>query len=346
MYKVVAAVATLLLALAGPGLSLGQVAHAAAVSQAVGKALNEARAQAGSRNYSGAVASAKQALAAAKNGDERFKSLEMLAYIYGVSGNRSGAADTLESMIGSGQLSGDQVRGKSKDLCTLRYQAQQWDRAIRACGDYASRYNDGATRSLVAQIYFQQRNYSKAAQLLRQSIGGGSTPSKNVLQTLARCYFELHDAAGMQWANEQMVTYYPEARYWGDLLTVVQNKVRNNTRFDLDILRLREATGTIKVPSGIMELAQLALQLQLSAEAKASLEHALAAGQIGKGRDTQREMRLVTMARTQDRTSAGTLAAREATAMRTPQGEADVRIGEILANAGKAEQGIAVIQSW
>ena len=333
MHKVVAAAVTLLVALGGPGLGLGQVAQAA-VSPAVGNALNDARAKAGARNYSGAVAAARQALASAKNGEEKGKSLEMLAYIYNVSGNRSGAADTLESMIASGQISGGQVATKRKEICTLRYQAQQWDQAIRACAD----------SSLVAQIYFQQRNYAKAAQVLRKSIGGGSTPSKSVLQTLARCYFEMRDAAGTQWANEQMVTYYPEARYWTDLLTVVQNKVRNNTRYDLDILRLREATGTIKTPSGVMEMAQLALQLQLSAEAKTSLDRALAAGQIGKGQDTPREMRLVTMARTQDKASAGTLAARQASATSTPTGEDDVRIGEILAYSGKADQGIASIQ--
>ena len=331
MHKVVAAAVTLLVALGG--LGLGQVAQAA-VSPAVGNALNDARAKAGARNYSGAVAAARQALASAKSGEEKGKSLEMLAYIYNVSGNRSGAADTLESMIASGQISGGQVATKRKEICTLRYQAQQWDQAIRACAD----------SSLVAQIYFQQRNYAKAAQVLRKSIGGGSTPSKSVLQTLARCYFEMRDAAGTQWANEQMVTYYPEARYWTDLLTVVQNKVRNNTRYDLDILRLREATGTIKTPSGVMEMAQLALQLQLSAEAKTSLDRALAAGQIGKGQDTPREMRLVTMARTQDKASAGTLAARQASASRTPTGEDDVRIGEILAYSGKADQGIASIQ--
>ena len=333
MHKVVAAAVTLLVALGGPGLGLGQVAQAA-VSPAVGNALNDARAKAGARNYSGAVAAARQALASAKNGEEKGKSLEMLAYIYNVSGNRSGAADTLESMIASGQISGGQVATKRKEICTLRYQAQQWDQAIRACAD----------SSLVAQIYFQQRNYAKAAQVLRKSIGGGSTPSKSVLQTLARCYFEMRDAAGTQWANEQMVTYYPEARYWTDLLTVVQNKVRNNTRYDLDVLRLREATGTIKTPSGVMEMAQLALQLQLSAEAKTSLDRALAAGQIGKGQDTPREMRLVTMARTQDKASAGTLAARQASATSTPTGEDDVRIGEILAYSGKADQGIASIQ--
>ena len=333
MHKVVAAAVTLLVALGGPGLGLGQVAQAA-VSPAVGNALNDARAKAGARNYSGAVAAARQALASAKNGEEKGKSLEMLAYVYNVSGNRSGAADTLESMIASGQISGGQVATKRKEICTLRYQAQQWDQAIRACAD----------SSLVAQIYFQQRNYAKAAQVLRKSIGGGSTPSKSVLQTLARCYFEMRDAAGTQWANEQMVTYYPEARYWTDLLTVVQNKVRNNTRYDLDILRLREATGTIKTPSGVMEMAQLALQLQLSAEAKTSLDRALAAGQIGKGQDTPREMRLVTMARTQDKASAGTLAARQASATSTPTGEDDVRIGEILAYSGKADQGIASIQ--
>ena len=331
MHKVVAAAVTLLVALGG--LGLGQVAQAA-VSPAVGNALNDARAKAGARNYSGAVAAARQALASAKSGEEKGKSLEMLAYIYNVSGNRSGAADTLESMIASGQISGGQVATKRKEICTLRYQARQWDQAIRACSD----------SSLLAQIYFQQRNYAKAAQVLRKSIGGGSTPSKSVLQTLARCYFEMRDAAGTQWANEQMVTYYPEARYWTDLLTVVQNKVRNNTRYDLDILRLREATGTIKTPSGVMEMAQLALQLQLSAEAKVSLERALAVGQIGKGQDTPREMRLVTMARTQDKASAGTLAARQASATSTPTGEDDVRIGEILAYSGKADQGIASIQ--
>lgn len=338
MSKLVAVVVGLVLALATSG------AHAAqALSQAVGKPLQDAQRLAQARNLSGALSAANQAKAAAKSPYEQYMVNEMLAYIYNSSRDYARAADAMDAALRSGQMPAGQQQSRMKAVCTARYQANQLDRAATVCSEYANRYNDAAIKQMVGQIYYSQRNWSRCAQYIRPMVGGGNA-QKGLLQMLRRCYFESNDTAGAAWALERLVDQYPSREDWDTLLKTVANNVRGDTRFDLDVLRLRLATGAVQGTSTYMELGQIALQMGVPGDAKRELDQALKAGLIGKGQQASREMRLVNMARQQAAADLAALPRKEAASRAAPQGEADVRVGEALASHGKFAEAIAAIQ--
>lgn len=337
MYKVFAAAVTLLLAL---GTMLP--AQAAGMSPAVGKPLQEAQRLAAARNIQGALAAANQAKAAARSQQELYTVNEMLAYIYSAARDNNRMADAIEASLRTGLVPSGQVQTKLKQVCQIRYSASQFDRALASCSEYANKYNDATVRQWVGQIYVRQGNWAKCTQFFRPLANGGN-PAKSTLQTLQNCYFKLNDLEGQQWTLERIVDAYPSTADWDALLKTVHARVRGDTRWELDFLRLKVATGTASVDD-VMNVGQLSLQFANPGLAKAELERALSAGKIGKGKDAPREMRLVNMARQQAAADLAAIPRREAAAKAAPQGELDVRLGEALVGHGRGADGVAAIQ--
>ena len=340
MYRVFAAAFTLLLAL-GLGVP-AQVAHAAGMSEAVGKPLQEAQRLAQARNIPGALAAANRAKAAAKSQQELYTVNEMLAYIYSAARDNNRMADAIEASLRTGLVPSSQVQTKLKQVCQIRYAASQFDRALASCSEYASKYNDPTVRQWVGQIFVRQGNWAKCTQFFRPLASSGS-PSKSVLQTLQSCYFKLNDLAGQQWTLERIVDAYPSATDWDALLKTVSAQIRGDTRWELDLLRLKLATGNATA-GDIMNIAQLSMQFGNPGLAKTELDRALAAGKLGKGRDAPREMRLVNMARQQAAADIAGLARKAAAARAAPQGELELRLGETLVGHGRGAEGVAAIE--
>ena len=91
----------------------------AAVSSAVGKALNQAASAAKSGNNGAAINAIKSAEAAASTAEEKTKTAQMAAYVYTRAGRYSDAANALASTGAS-----------PRQIAPLYYQAGQYDRAI------------------------------------------------------------------------------------------------------------------------------------------------------------------------------------------------------------------------
>jgi hypothetical protein len=93
-------------------------------------------------------------------------------------------------------------------------------------------------------------------------------------------------------AIEKLVVHYPKKEYWTDLLSRVQKKPGFSDRLGVDVYRLRFATGNNAHPSDYMEMAQLAIQAGVPAEAKLIVDKGYAAGVLGTGKDAERHGRL------------------------------------------------------
>ena len=345
MYKVGVVVLTLLLSLGLTSTAMGASAPATPkLTKPVALALIEAQKQAAAKNFAVVLEQAKVALAASVTPWDRFQSQQMLAYAQVQLKDNAAAADTFEALIASGLLPPEESKTRGRNVCQLRYQLKDWTRAIKACGDYSKQYNEREMGYLVPQIYYQQKNCPAAIDAIKVAIAGDPKPPKPLLQMLGRCNVEAKNGEGTQNAYEQMVTYYPDNAYWEDLLSMAQVKVRNSSRYDLEILRLRAATGVIEVPTEIVDLAETALQVGLPGEAKSTLERALAAGQIGTGAQKSAHMALLANARTQAAEDLKNLIKDEVEAKKAPKGEPDLRLGEALVSHGRYDQGIAAMQ--
>jgi len=84
----------------------------------------------------------------------------------------------------------------------------------------------------------------------------------------------MNDNAGYTMVLEKLVAHYPNKSYWADMISRVQRKPGFSDRLDLDVLRLRLATGNMSKPEEYMEMAQLALQAGFPVEAKKILDQA------------------------------------------------------------------------
>ena len=107
-------------------------------------------------------------------------------------------------------------------------------------------------------------------------------------------------------------TYYPKKEYWVDLLGRLQRKPNFRDRLALDIYRLSLATGSMTAANDYMEMAQLAVQAGLPAEAQAgAATRASPPACSAAGAEAERHQRLRDLV-------AKRLAEEQGTAARTP----------------------------
>jgi len=230
---------------------------AAAVSPAVGKALNAAAAAAKSRNAAGVAAAIGQARAAASTAEEKQKTAEMAGFAFTAVGQYAQAAAALE-----------QVGAPCGQLGPLYYRAGQLDKAVaiaKGCPGEASQI-------LVAQSMSRQGNHKAAVAAYNKLIA--SNGAKAIyLENLAGAQFKSGDKAGYLATTTRLIKADPSPKRWQVLLTELQgHNMRSEAK--LALYHLMMATGTLNRPQDLSDFAKLALINGQAAVAKAALDKA------------------------------------------------------------------------
>ncbi len=236
---------------------------AAAVSPAVGKALNAAAAAAKSRNASGVAAAIAQAQAAASTAEEKQKTAEMAGFAFTAVGQYGQAAAALE-----------QIGAPCGQLGPLYYRAGQLDKAVAIAKGCAGE----SSQILVAQAMSRQGNHKGAVAAYNKLIA--SNGAKPVyLENLAGAQFKAGDKAGYLATTTRLIKADPSPNRWKVLLTELQgHNMRSEAK--LALYHLMQTTGTISRPQDYTEFAKLALINGQAAVAQAALAKA------GGGGDT------------------------------------------------------------
>ena len=87
----------------------------------------------------------------------------------------------------------------------------------------------------------------------------GRRPEEGDLLRLADAQQRTGNAAGYDATLAKLLAYYPKKDYWNAYLARLPRKAGFSPRFELDVLRLRLASGTLVKTEDYMEMAQLAL---------------------------------------------------------------------------------------
>jgi tetratricopeptide (TPR) repeat protein len=240
-------IAASLLAVATPAV--------AAVSPAVGKALNAAAAAAKSRNAAGVAAAIGQARAAASTAEEREKTAQMAGFAFTAVGQYGQAAAALE-----------QVGAPCNQLGPLYYRAGQMDKAV----SIARNCPGEASQIMVAQAMTRQGNHKAAIAAYNKLIA--SNGAKPVyLENLAGAQFKSGDKKGYLATINRLIKSDPSPKRWKVLLTELQgHNMRSEAKLALYHLML--TTGTLDRPTDLQDFARLALINGQAAVAKAALE--------------------------------------------------------------------------
>ncbi|MCX7169061.1 MAG: hypothetical protein NTY41_01910, partial [Proteobacteria bacterium] len=218
---------------------------------------------------------------------------------------------------------------------------------------WASRYLDkGGTdpqlKALLAQSYFLQNDFGKAAALLqelnRADEAAGRVTAESQLQLWANCELKLNRNAGMIATLEKLASHYPKKDYWNDLIRQSQRNPAFSERLSLDAYRLQRYAGSLDGTDEVLEMAGLALQAGYPVEAKQLIDQGYADKLLGSAPHEARHKKL------QDQANKGTaedikaLAQGEQRALTAKTGITPVNTGFNFVLHGQFEKGIALIE--
>ena len=254
--------------------------------------------------------------------------------------------------------------------------------ALESVYDKVGAGEKGALAEQVASAYAQTRNNAKATEWLNRAVAagnnsatvkqlqsylqsssgdyaaigrdaqaavsaaeqGGRRPDEGDLLRLADAQQRTGAGAGYISTLEKLLAYYPKKDYWNAYLGRLPRKAGFADRFAVDVLRLKLASATLTKTEDFMELAQLALQAGLPAEAVRVIDQGFKGGALGTGAEAARHQRLRDLAQKQLAESKTGLASHAGEAAAQKSGDDAVRVGYAMVSLGDADAGIKLIE--
>jgi len=166
---------------------------------------------------------------------------------------------------------------------------------------------DGGTHPSVRPALIQTLSQMNAHQDVVQEMqikmkldaAAGQQPGEAELRILAVSYRELKDEAGYEATLYQLLALYPSKAYWAEAIGRQNSQAQTHARFDLDLYRLSEETGTLDAAAQYAAMAELALRAGLPADAQRVMENGFQQGVLGQGAQASAHAKLRQLAAAQ-----------------------------------------------
>lgn len=258
------------------------------------------------------------------------------------------AAKLYEAVIADGHLQAKEKLEVTQAVGELLYQAKDFRGAViwlkRCIAEGGSSPQTGA---LLVQSYYLDGDYADAAKALihdmRDAELSGGKPSIQQLELLASCQSKLKDEEGYVNTLQKLVVLAPKPEYWDVLIRHVTSRPNFPQRLEVAVGRLRLATGTLGGGDGYVEFAEEALQNGIPGIAVTTLDKGFANGMLGHGPGTDRQKRLVIMARQRAEADLKDLRSEEVAAASRDDGRALVNLGWDYLGHGKTEKSVTLL---
>ncbi len=259
------------------------------------------------------------------------------------------AAKSFESLSASGKVNATDKARMAESIAGAYYRAKDYAKAMQ----WSQRYfkeggTSGSIRTLLIQSQYLSGDFAGAAKELTAEVQAaeksGTPPAEDRLKLLLNAALQQKDNNTYVYAVEKLVTYYPKKEYWVDLLGRMQRKPNFSDRLALDAYRLSLATGSMSAANDYMEMAQLALQAELPAEARQVVDKGFAANVLGVGAEAERHKRLRDLVTKKIDEDKKARADNEKQAAADKDGTALVNAGFNLVFDGQAPKGLAMMQ--
>ncbi|MEO5732962.1 MAG: hypothetical protein ABIN96_15705 [Rubrivivax sp.] len=314
----------------------------------IGKPLQQASDLLKSGNSRDALAKVREAeRVPGRNANEQLTIDRMKAAAAQRAGDFNTAVEALESIHGkvsareAGQVAEQIASAYAQQRNTAK--ATLWlNRAIQAGNNSAS------IQQLQSYLQAAGGDYkaiaADSAAAVSAAEKAGRRPDEGELLRLADAQQRMNQANAYVQTLEKLLLNYPKKDYWNAYLGRLTRKPGFADRYSLDVLRLRLASGTLTDASDYMEMAQLALQQRLPAEALRIVEQGYKAGVLGTGAEAARQQRLRDLAVKRGTEAGAAIAGRASEAATSKTGDDLVEVGQIYVSMGQADTGIKLIQ--
>ena len=262
-------------------------------------------------------------------------------------GDMATAIQALESL--AGRASGAQLGTYAEQLANAYAQQRNNAKASEWLGKAVAAGNNSASvRQLQQYLQGASGDYAAIAKEAGAAVAAaeqaGRRPGEDDLLRLADAQQRTGNNNGYIATLEKLLLNYPKKDYWSAVLSRLPRKPGFAPRFELDVLRLRLATGTLSKTDEYMEMAQLALQAGTPAEARRIADAGIKAGLLGTGPEAGRHQRLRDLAVKQEGEAKASLANQASEAETFKEGDGLVKVGFSYASMGEVDRGIELIQ--
>ena len=195
-------------------------------------------------------------------------------------GDHAATIQAFEAVVASGRLPPAEQAQVAESLAYAYAQtkdfakAQAWIAKAQQAGS-----NSAQLKQLQAWMQSQSGDYAaiarEAAAAVSAAEQAGQRPAEADLLRLADAQMR-SNSPGYGATLEKLLAYYPKKEYWVAVLGRLPRKSGFADRYALDVMRLKLASGTMSRTEDFMEMAQLALQAGVPAEAKKIVERGYA----------------------------------------------------------------------
>ncbi|AOX20539.1 tetratricopeptide repeat protein [Kozakia baliensis] len=330
---------------------VGGIAHAAdELSAKVGKPLQQAQTALAAKNYAKAMASVNEADAiSGKTEYESYTIAQMRAAVAAQSGDVAAASKAYDVLINSSRTPAAAKKQMMMAEATMAYNAKDYAHAVPAIERYIKAAGPNAQmQTLLAQSYYLQKDYRNAARVQQDQINAAikahQTPSENQLQFLATCYTQLKDNDNATHAYVLLAKYYSKPDYWAMLVHNLAANPKLPDALQLNLERLRAATGTLKDPADYMDMAERSVQAGLPQLGLNLINQGYQAGLLGKDAGAARQAKLRAMMVKRAADAKATLANDAAAAAKAPNAGPALTTGYNMVLNGQVESGLALMQ--
>ena len=331
------------------GFSQAQ-AQADVVRPEVGKVLKDLQAMIKAGRYKEALGKLREAEAVpGRNANENY----MIENFRVAAASGAGDADQMvrgyEAMKASGRLSGAQGLQIQESIAGTYLRNNDNAKAL----SWAQRYfQDGGTspamKTVLANAQFKSGDMSAVLKDATEAVNAderaGRAPSKDKLNLMLYAAQKKGDSNAESNAVEKLLNYYPSRELWAQVLGGIQAKKGFSSRFNLDVLRLKLATGNMRDANDYMDFAQLSAAAGYPEEGKVVVEKGMAAGILGQGAEGARHKRLLDLMNKKIGENKAAEAAALAAANDSRDGSGLVHLGLAEAFRGQAAAGVKLIQ--
>jgi tetratricopeptide (TPR) repeat protein len=260
------------------------------------------------------------------------------------------AAPVFERMLNSGFLPADQVDDRTKTVAQLYFQVKDYKKSAEWSKKWLDKHPGTEDMGiLLGQSQYLLNDYKGAAATMTTVINNaekaGRVPQENWIQIVLSSQFKSDNKDGIGEALKKMVRYYPKPEYWENLLDIYRRK-DSSDRVTLGYYRLMNDTGTLKQKGDYVEMAQLAMDAGVPGEAQAIVESGIKNGTLKSDDKAEqgRFDRLLAGATKQAKADQGALTQLAKEAEKSPQGQADVALGQAYLSYNQFDEAIGALQ--
>lgn len=337
---------------------LAPAAHAAEdkggnkiTTKEVAKPLKAAQEAMQKKQWDAALTAIKQAQAVEKKTPfEAYQIDEFMGYVLIQQKKFGEAAPVFERMLNSGLMPADQVDERTKTVAQLYFQVKEYSKAATWSKKWLEKHPGTEDMSiLLGQSQYLLNDYKGAAATMTGVINNaekaGRKPDENWIQIVMSSHFKIDNKEGIGEALKKMVRYYPKPEYWDNLLDIYRRK-EGGDRVTLGYYRLMNDVGVLKQAPDYVEMAQLAMDAGVPGEAQEMVQKGIQAGVLKSDDKTVqgRYDRLLAGAKKQSDLDKSQLNQLQTEADKAGSGQASVGLGQAYLSYGELDKAIAAME--